>query len=197
MTDPAPTGLCLAAGASTRMGSPKALLLFDGVPAVRRITETLLAGGCDRVVVVLGADADLIRPAVPVRPEVRIVVNEAWEQGRTGSLRAGLLASRDAPGWILHPVDHPLVVAGDVRALTRAWRPGEVPLVRPVHGGRGGHPILLDGSLLDGILALDDDEPLRDLLRGLRDREETVEGSRGTTLNLDTPDDLRRTAEHE
>jgi CTP:molybdopterin cytidylyltransferase MocA len=186
---PAPTGILLAAGASTRMGSPKALREYDGVPAIRRVTGTLLAGGCDRVVVVLGADEESIRPAVPDRPEVTVVVNELWERGRTGSLRAALRATRDAPAWILHPVDHPLVIPEDVRALIAAWVPSETPLVRPVHEGRGGHPILLDAMLREDLLALGDDEPLRDLLRNYRCRERRVSGSPGTIQNLDTPED--------
>ncbi len=190
MTDPVPTGICLAAGASTRMGSPKALRAFGGVPAVRRVVETLLGGGCGEVVVVLGADAELIRPAVPDGPEVTVVVNGQWERGRTGSLQAGLSAARDASGWVMHPVDHPLVVPGDVCALIDAWRPGAVPVVRPIHEGRGGHPILLDASLGNDILTLGPDEPLRNLLRSHRAREWIVPGSRGTVQNLDTPDDL-------
>ena len=171
------------------MGTQKALLDYGGQAAVCRVTETLLAGGCDRVVVVLGADANRIRPAVPVRPEITVAVNERWSRGRTGSLKAGLRATPDAPAWILLPVDHPLVTPEDVRALIDVWRPGEIPLVRPIHDGRGGHPILLDAMLREDLLALGDDEPLRDLLRNYRSRERRVSGSRGTIQNLDTPED--------
>ena len=160
--------------------------------AVRRATDTLLEGGCERVVVVLGAGVESIRRAVPDRPEVVVVVNEGWPRGRTGSLKAGIRAAPEAPAWVMLPVDHPLVMPEDVRGLIKAWRPGKVPLVRPIHEGRGGHPILLDAALREEILALDDDEPLRDLLRNYRERERQTEGSRGTVLNVDTPEDYER-----
>ncbi len=174
------------------MGSPKALLDYGGKTAVRRTVEVLLLGGCEQVVVVLGAGVESIRPAVPDRPEVAVVVNEAWSRGRTGSLRTGIRAASGAPAWVMLPVDHPLVVPEDVRGLIEAWQPGEIPLVRPVHEGRGGHPILLDATLREELLALDDDEPLRDLLRSYGDRERKTDGSRGTVLNVDTPEDYAR-----
>ncbi len=174
------------------MGSPKALLDYGGMTAVRRATETLLRGGCARVVVVLGAEAASIRPAVPDQPEVVVVVNEDWPRGRTGSLKAGIRAAPKAPAWVMLPVDHPLVTPEDVRGLIEAWRPGEIPLVRPIHKGRGGHPILLDATLQEELLALNDDEPLRNLLRSYRNRERRAPGSRGTVINVDTPEDYAR-----
>ena len=54
--------IVLAAGASSRMGAPKQLLPIDGVPLLARTVEVLLATPVWPVVVVLGANADAMRP---------------------------------------------------------------------------------------------------------------------------------------
>jgi CTP:molybdopterin cytidylyltransferase MocA len=132
------TGLVLAAGAGTRMGMPKALVVRDGVPWLARATRLLLAAGCDRVVVVLGASAPEALAFVPTDDTVATVLNEDWQTGMASSLRAGLSAATgdaalitlvDTPGL-------PLEVARRVLA-TRS------PLARATYDGRPGHPVLI------------------------------------------------------
>ena len=82
-------GIVLAAGASRRMGSPKALLRGpDGIPLAARQAARLLAGGCEGVAVVLGAEIERIRPELP--PGLATVENPRWAKGRASSLQAGL-----------------------------------------------------------------------------------------------------------
>jgi molybdenum cofactor cytidylyltransferase len=78
----------LAAGASTRMGTPKQLLRVDGRTLLRRTVDAVLASPAWPVVVVLGAHLDSIRPEVARLP-VLIVENGAWEEGLASSIRAG------------------------------------------------------------------------------------------------------------
>ena len=86
------TGIVLAAGAGTRAGGPKALLRMpDGTPWLELACAFLAASGCDRVVAVLGAQANIARPLVP--PSTEVLVAADWEQGMSASLRAGLAAA--------------------------------------------------------------------------------------------------------
>ncbi len=126
------TGIVLAAGAGTRAGGPKALR--PGWLATA--CATLLEGGCDTVVVVLGA-----APDAPLHDDARVsaVIAADWEQGMSHSLRAGLdAASGDAAAISL--VDLPALPAEVVRRVLGAAG----PLRQAVFAGRPGHPVYIE-----------------------------------------------------
>lgn len=141
------TGLLLAAGAGTRMGMPKALVRdAGGRPWVTTAVDTLLAGGCDAVVVVLGASAREARPLVPDRPSVRTVVASAWAEGMGASLAAGLAVVREGDGAaavVVSLVDLPDLPVAAVRRVLDAPGDRRRALRRAVHDGRPGHPVLV------------------------------------------------------
>ncbi|AXT85963.1 molybdopterin-guanine dinucleotide biosynthesis protein MobA [Aeromicrobium sp. A1-2] len=137
------TGLLLAAGAGTRMGQPKALVEgAGGVPWVVSAARMLAAGGCDRVVVVIGAAADLVETALESEP-VWVVRATDWADGMSASLAAGLRAIDDdeAVAALVHLVDLPDVDARVVRRLL-AVASSEV-LARADYGQGHGHPVLI------------------------------------------------------
>lgn len=135
-------GVVLAAGASTRMGSPKPLVRVRGESFLVRATR-LLWTSCDRVVVVLGSNAARVQAGVEkefqslvqdgalhsdIRRsrggtghglEVRFVVHRGWKQGMFSSARVGLKAAVDLKprAVVLLPVDHPAVRTESVAAL--------------------------------------------------------------------------------
>lgn len=136
-------GLVLAAGAGSRFGGPKALALDeDGTPWLHRVVEALRAGGCDEVVVVLGADADRARQLVPVfASSVRAL---SWRDGLSASLRSGIdaLLQTDAGTCIVSPVDVPTMPASVVaRVIAAAGAPSS--LARATYGAAPGHPVAL------------------------------------------------------
>ena len=182
----------LAAGASSRMGRPKALVPIRGVPAVARVSIAARQGGCDPVLVVTGADGEAVARAA--RPAgATIVENPAWARGRSTSVKAALPhLPAGVAGLLLFPVDHPLVAAPVVRALLAAFagRP-DAEVVVPVHGGRRGHPALFAAKVLPEIAALGDDEPLRAVLhRAGRVVVEVAAPDDSVLRNLDRPEDL-------
>ena len=138
--------LLLAAGESTRMGRMKQLVPWDGRPLVAWQAEQLRDGGADEVLVVLGHRAEEIRAAVPAW--CRVVVNEAYRDGRATSLKAGALALADETEAVLIlSVDQPRP-AWLSRRLLQRWRETQAPIVSAKFPRRFGHPVLLDGSLL-------------------------------------------------
>lgn len=174
------TGVLLAAGAGRRYGKPK--VLVDGWLdiAVRALRD----GGCDDVVLVLGA-AD-----VPPPPGVTAVTACDWDQGLSASVRTGLVqAERSQADYaVLHVVDTPDVEADVVarvlqRALTsRAW------LARACFGERPGHPVVLARQHWPGVLAgLTGDRGAGAYLGGRDDVEHVECSDLATGRDIDEP----------
>jgi CTP:molybdopterin cytidylyltransferase MocA len=146
-------GLVLAAGEGSRMGMPKALLVDgDGVPWVARAVDVLAAGGAERVFVVVGADSDAVREAVP---DAALVVEAAdWRDGMGASLRAGLAAvaaAGPADAVVVLLVDTPGVGSAVVRRMAERSHRGA--LARATYSGSPGHPVLIGREHWDGVAA--------------------------------------------
>jgi CTP:molybdopterin cytidylyltransferase MocA len=134
----------LAAGAGTRYGMPK-VLAAEG-RWLRSAVTSLVEGGCDDVVVVLGA------AVVDVPAPARAVVAENWESGIGASLRAGLAAIGAADTAVIQLVDTPDVTAEVVRRVLRASV--ATGLARATYRGRPGHPVVLARRHLPALLAV-------------------------------------------
>src|SRR3954454_7904408 len=129
------------------MGRPKALVFDDDVPWLTRGVATLREGGCDRVTVVLGAEAARARPLLEGL-DVRGVVAGHWAEGVGASLRAGLRSladgSGDSDGVVVSLVDLPDLVPEVVsRVVAAVAGDGPAALARASYDGRPGHPVLL------------------------------------------------------
>jgi CTP:molybdopterin cytidylyltransferase MocA len=186
--------IVLAAGRSTRMGAPKALVELDGRPLLEHLLSPSLLRKFGDVVVVLGHHAEALRPVVE-RSGHRHVVNTDPDRGRTGSVQAGLAALRGTvDAAFVQPVDCPLVAAETYAALLEVLP--SVDVVIPSCQGRHGHPPLISAGLFPRILAAGPDEPLRDILleSGVRRRYVEVNDP-GVLLNVDRPEDLDQLAE--
>lgn len=146
-------GLVLAAGGGRRLGGPKALLRYDDRLLVDRTVEIAREGGCDPIVVVLGAAADEVRAQARL-DDVTVVVNRAWGTGLGSSLRAGLAALTDtaAQAALVLLIDMPGVSPQAVRRV--AALPYPSALVCASYGGRRGHPMLLGREHWSGISTL-------------------------------------------
>jgi CTP:molybdopterin cytidylyltransferase MocA len=136
------------------MGTPKALVADAAGGWLRRGLTTLREGGCSRVTVVLGAEAERAA-ALLVDQEVNLVVADGWDEGMGASLRAGLrsLAGTAEPGVVVSLVDLPDLVPEVVaRVIAAVAAAGPAALARATYGGRPGHPVLLGRDHWPGVL---------------------------------------------
>lgn len=182
-------GLLLAAGAGRRMGSPKALVELDGEPLLRRAVRLLRDGGCDEVVVVVGARAVDVA-ALAAGEGCRAVLSPGWEEGMGASLRAGLadLEAGSHDACVVALVDQPLLGAAAVARLLAAGGPAAVA----TYDGAPRNPVLLAREVWADVSACAvGDAGARDWLRAHADLVQHVPcDDTGSPADVDTPADL-------
>jgi molybdenum cofactor cytidylyltransferase len=189
--------IVLAAGKSTRMGRPKAMLPLEGGDTfLTRIVRTFLHAEIDDVVVVVGAEANVIVNAFALSGlAARFVENTEFEQGQLSSLLVGLRVV-DRPGLaatLITLVDVPFVSPSTVRAVVDRYRRTHAPVVRPVSGARHGHPVLIDRSLFDAIRAAEPSAGAKEVVRAHASSAGDVEvDDEGAFADIDTPEEYER-----
>ena len=145
-------GLLLAAGAGRRMGLPKALVVDERGSWLTRGVAILRDGGCGRVTVVLGAEAQRAH-TLTSGLDVTVVVAEDWPEGMGASLRTGLrsLDGSADQAALVSLVDLPDLVP-EVVARVIAAAMGPAALARATYDGRPGHPVLLGRDHWAGVV---------------------------------------------
>jgi molybdenum cofactor cytidylyltransferase len=189
-------GIILAAGASSRMGTPKALLDYRGETFVGRLVRVLQTT-CNPVIVVLGYHADAIRAGIPQNTQIE--VNPDPSRGQLSSLQAALGAlPAEADGFAFIPVDSPAVAEDTVAKLARAFehRDPETLFVIPRQNGKRGHPVFATRAVAAELLALPPTGEAREVVHAHVDRTEYVDvDDAGVFTDVDTPEAYRRLKE--
>jgi molybdenum cofactor cytidylyltransferase len=181
----------LAAGASTRMGTPKQLLTVDGQPLLLRAVEAALASPAWPVVVVLGANAELIRPILTRHP-VLIAENPAWAEGMAASIRAGITTlrqfSRALDAAVVALCDQPAFSTEVIAQLVATQRSTGRSIVAARYSGRNGAPAVFLREHFATLTSLTGEEGARFFLNGDSTTVATVDLPQ-LAQDLDTPAD--------
>jgi CTP:molybdopterin cytidylyltransferase MocA len=149
--------IILAAGASSRMGFPKALLKVGPRTLLEDQIKRLRDAGCSPIIAVVGSEAARIIKGTKAR--ANFVINRRWPLGQFSSVVTGLkkLPSKTG-GAIILPVDVALVPPGVTKKLIATSKDTAglgVEAVVPVHRGRMGHPIWLSANAIKKIIKTD------------------------------------------
>lgn len=184
-------GVILAAGASSRMGQPKALLEYDGETFVHRLAR-ILDEVCGCVVVVVGYDAERVQAAVS--SGTIVVDNSQPELGMLSSLQCGLRQVMDADAVIFLPVDYGAVRRETIAAIAAESAAAEI--VVPECQGRHGHPVRVSRSIASELLSLPQTSQARDVIRRHRDVTRYLPvDDLGVITDVDEPEDYRALVE--
>ncbi|MBE2315265.1 nucleotidyltransferase family protein [Solirubrobacter sp. CPCC 204708] len=181
-----PVGLILAAGAGRRFGATKQLALLRGRPLLSHAVETMNAA-LDRVVVVLGHEAEAIRARVDFGG-AEVVVADDWADGQAASLRRGLRAAGEADAVVITLGDQPFITPQVITAAM-AQLPG-YDAVRAVYDGKPGHPVVLGRTVLAAADELQGDQGARELLARFNVRRWDA-GHLADATDVDTPEELQ------
>ncbi|HJT28410.1 MAG TPA: nucleotidyltransferase family protein [Pyrinomonadaceae bacterium] len=182
--------IVLAAGGSSRLGTPKQLVMFRGETLVRRAAKAALASICDRVVVVVGNHAQQMRQEIDDLP-VSVVENEDWRSGISSSIRAGLEQISSQDGVVITLCDQPFVTAAVLNNLVSTRHKTRRAIVASTYGTTRGVPAFFAPELFNEIASLTKDEGARRIIASHPEKVATIKFPEGA-MDIDTPEDRER-----
>ncbi|MDA1347925.1 MAG: nucleotidyltransferase family protein [Chloroflexi bacterium] len=189
---PGVSAVLTAAGESARMGQPKPLLSWRGVTLLEYQFSSLSAAGVSEIIVVLGHRAESVARYV-TDPSARYVVNEAYRQGRTTSIKTGLeQVDPSSESILLLGVDQPRTPE-IISKVLRAHAEQDSLITSPRYLGRGGHPLVFSSSLTEELCSITEEgQGVRAVFQAHRDEVTEVEiDDPMVRLDLNTLDDYQ------
>lgn len=188
----------LAAGESSRMGRPKALLPIDGIRFIERIVTALKSSGVAKIIVVLGHNAEDMRRKIDDLP-VTIIINPEYKKGQLSSLQTAIHYLETSPigagvdGILVHLVDHPYVNPQLVKLMIDRFEESGKLIVVPRFRGRRGHPVLFSKRLFPELRSAPMEQGAKTVVHA--HQAETLEietENEGVTIDIDTPEEYRK-----
>jgi molybdenum cofactor cytidylyltransferase len=183
----------LAAGNSSRLGSPKQLLMYQGKSLLRCAIDESRGAGADQLVVVGGA-LDL---ADFMEDDICLVKNEQWEEGMASSIRCGVEAVQERSEMeyaIIMVCDQPYADREVLKGLVELQQRSGKPIVASEYGGRAGTPALFHRSFFTMLMQLKGDVGARHLIADHKELVAFVGFPKGIT-DIDTLRDYEAISE--
>jgi molybdenum cofactor cytidylyltransferase len=184
--------IVLAAGSSSRLGTPKQLVDLGGRPMLESVVAATASWPVDVVIVVLGSGSDEILESVDLGEAV-VVVNEGWEEGIASSIRVGLDVLTREPGWertFIVLGDQPVIPDEVPELLLEAMDYSGRPVAVPVYRYERGNPVLFDRGLWPRLMTLEGDAGAAALLRTHPEWVDEVRVDQLPPRDIDTPADV-------
>jgi len=186
--------IILAAGSSSRLGTPKQNLVYRGQTLLQRAVEVACSSVCKPVIVVLGANEDAIKPTIKTTP-VTIIYNPDWHEGMASSIRLGVKEiQKSAPAVtsvILMLCDQPFVDVNLLNTLVEIKTTSEADIVASAYNNTIGVPVLFGSTYFDDLLSLRGQEGAKKLLMKHKEGVVSVPFPLGS-VDIDTVEDYEK-----
>lgn len=186
--------IILAAGASTRLGSPKQLLEFEGETFLRRIAREAVNSRCQPIVAVFGANAEKFENCVKDLA-IHSVKNDDWQNGMRTSIRAGieklLEIDKKIYGAIIAVCDQPFATRKIFDELAGKFAESDALIVASRYAETVGVPALFDRTLFSDLENLNERGGAKNLIEKYLDQTITIDFPEGA-IDIDTPEDFER-----
>lgn len=149
--------IILAAGSSSRLGTPKQLLQFRGQTLLARTIDAGLQSACSELIVVLGAQFEQISSTID-NAAVQIVRNIHWHEGMASSIRCGIAALttnvKRIDTTVIVTCDQPFLSSEVIDTLIDTYETTRQPVVACKYAGTVGVPALFDRTLFGQLDSL-------------------------------------------
>lgn len=186
--------MILAAGASTRMGTPKQLLLYQGRSLIQYITEIAIASVCQPIIVVLGAHSEQIRLHIDHLP-VCIVENLNWANGMGSSISSGMRFLYNLPQNIEAVVivlcDQPFLSTQLINQLVDAYHSTKKPMIVCEYAETLGVPALFDKIFFSELAELQGNTGAKKIIHNHLTEVFTIPFAQGS-IDIDIPKDYQQ-----
>jgi molybdenum cofactor cytidylyltransferase len=186
-------GVILAAGMSTRMGTAKQLLLFQGKPLLAHVLiNARAAASLDPLIVVLGHQAQEIRRKIDFDAD-HVVIAKEYHLGQSASLKAGLCAVPESCDGVLFLLgDQPLVSAEIIDQIVKEFGRSGSDIIIPMYSGKRGNPVLIARGLFPQLFSIYGDIGARSLFQTYPERVMKIEvATEDFCFDVDTLEDYR------
>jgi molybdenum cofactor cytidylyltransferase len=192
------SAIVLAAGMSRRMGAPKQLLSFGDRMLLDITLENVRNSAAGETVLVLGFAAEEIQRKISTGG-LSVIINPTYQEGMSGSLRAGLAAvDPGAQGALIVLADQPFVQPATLNALMEHHQKHRPQIVIPTYRGFRGNPVLLDRSVFSEVMGITGDVGCRAIFGSHTEHIDKIEvDDPGILLDIDTACDLEAVAARE
>ncbi len=182
--------LILAAGSSSRLGQPKQLVEFEGQTLIERTTHIALSVS-EEVLVVLGANSDLIKPKLEAfSNQITIIDNPDWNEGMGTSISLGVeILAPKSDAILILLADQPLISQVLLQNMMQTFAEKEMPIVACDYGNQLGVPILFDKAFFPELKHLKGEQGAKSFLKKYVEKISSIEFE-GGIFDIDTPEDL-------
>lgn len=186
--------IILAAGASTRLGQPKQLLIYQEHSLIFNTLKVAVNSGCAPIVLVLGAYGDLIFSEVRNFP-VKIVKNYDWEEGMNTSIKVGIntlkATQENVLATILMVCDQPFVSTQIIQKIIDVYYLKGKAIVACTYAGTFGVPALFSAKFFPEMLNLKTPKGAKQIIKNYAHQVATVDFPKGE-IDIDTFGDYER-----
>src|ERR1700742_2235539 len=186
--------IILAAGSSSRLGKPKQNLVFQGQTLLQRTIQNALSSNAETVMVILGANAEMIQDTLAGQA-VPVIYNPDWAEGMASSIRCGIAElQKTMPGVtsaILMLCDQPFADEAIINQLIQKKSATNKNIVASAYIGTKGPPVLFDRSHFDELLQLTGNDGAKKLLLKYADEVATTPFLLGE-IDIDTEGDYEK-----
>lgn len=184
--------LILAAGGSSRMGTPKQLLPWKDTTLLGHTIEIIKKLEIQEIAVVVGAQHTKIEASI-AHLNVKTILNSNWQAGLGTSIAVGiskLVSNQNLDGVLIALADQPLINTSHYNTLLTTLKKNKTAVIATAYPKKAGVPAIFPRSYFEQLSALKQDQGATSLLNNLNNKVISING-KGLTVDLDTPQDYQ------